>query len=227
MSRIVGEWSAAFDILPEERLRDVMTGIKTNFTASFLLREISSKRKEFMRNFVEAQMVTYENAGGGTSRGWFYWTLKMEGGAFAEWDFLRGIKEGWIPEFPNPRTSCESVFGTCRAIAKRTKDDSSVIEEFPDPSDTDRIGWPGPVIDDDYVMSHAESSSSSGDKSGGGDDYDPTKQDKKKNKRPHWFRFFAMLLFGYGVWHVYLKDQFGFGRRRPDYQPLHSTSLTI
>jgi hypothetical protein len=29
-------------------------------------------------------------------RGWFYWSLKMEGGAFIEWDFLRGVREGWF-----------------------------------------------------------------------------------------------------------------------------------
>ena len=56
-------------------------------TAAEFNRQISPDRKKFLKNFVEAQMVAYESSADhpGVSSGWFYWTLKMEGGAFAEW----------------------------------------------------------------------------------------------------------------------------------------------
>lgn len=42
-------------------------------------REITVERQNFIRNFVEAQMVTYEAKDvPGLSSGWFYWTFKME-----------------------------------------------------------------------------------------------------------------------------------------------------
>lgn len=47
-------------------------------TAPEFDRQISHERKLFLRNFVEAQMVTYEAVDQGVSSGWFYWTFKME-----------------------------------------------------------------------------------------------------------------------------------------------------
>ena len=41
-------------------------------------RVISPDRQDFLENFVKAQMVTFEAANVGVSRGWFYWTFKME-----------------------------------------------------------------------------------------------------------------------------------------------------
>jgi len=41
-------------------------------------REIPAARKQFLRSFVEAQMVAYEAASVGVSSGWFFWTFKTE-----------------------------------------------------------------------------------------------------------------------------------------------------
>lgn len=68
-----------------DKLDVVMAGIAENGTAAEFDRQIPPKRQAFLRNFVEAQMVSYEAKDEGVSKGWFYWTLKMEGGAFAEW----------------------------------------------------------------------------------------------------------------------------------------------
>jgi hypothetical protein len=159
ISRVIGEWSAAFDILPAEKLWTVMQGIRTNGQALEMERVIPKERQEFLKHFVQAQMVTYEAASKGVSRGWFYWTLKMEGGAFAEWDFLRGVKEGWIPTLPSPSKSSEDLYGTCRDIADRTTDDMSIIHEFPIAKDVlpENNNWQAVSIDDDYVVSHANS----------------------------------------------------------------------
>jgi glucan 1,3-beta-glucosidase len=75
---LIGEWSASFDTLVCDKLDVVMAGIATNGTAPELNREIEPERKAFLRNFVEAQMVTFEAADIGISKGWFYWTFKME-----------------------------------------------------------------------------------------------------------------------------------------------------
>jgi glucan 1,3-beta-glucosidase len=51
----------------------------------------------------------------------------MEGGAFIEWDFLRGVREGWFPKIKSPNVYSESVYGTCEEILDRTVDDRSII----------------------------------------------------------------------------------------------------
>lgn len=170
ISRLVGEWSAAYDTEPKYMMYEIVDEIikKKGDTANFQLpnnRTESKDRQWFLRHFVQAQMVAYESAsntgtesGAGVSRGWFYWTLKMEFGALAEWDFLRGYREGWIPTLPSPSESAESVYGTCREIAEKTKDIVSIVEEFPNP-DTHPGLWSGPAIDDDFVLSHASDSS--------------------------------------------------------------------
>ena len=79
ISRITGEWSAAFDILPTAMTPYLMDGIASDGKAPLLDRTLSKNRKHFMRNFVEAQMVNYEAAGsGGVSSGWLFWNFKME-----------------------------------------------------------------------------------------------------------------------------------------------------
>lgn len=157
ITRIIGEWSASFDTLVGDKLDTVMTGIAVNGTALEFDRQISPARKQFLRNFVEAQMVTYEAADLGISRGWFYWTLKMEGGAFAEWDFSRGLNEGWLPSIPSTDTPSSSLYGSCYDIIVRTEDNLSIIHEFPDPTSIDLTNWQGFKIDDDVVVSHGES----------------------------------------------------------------------
>ena len=157
ITRLFGEWSASYDTLVVSMLDVVMKGIAANGTAPFFDRQMSSKRKQFLTNFVQAQMVTYEAADLGISRGWFYWTFKTEGGAFAEWNFMRGIEEGWIPKIPNPNVSSVDLFGTCENIIFRTSDDMGIVHEFPDPKSLDPNNWQGVTIDDDVVVSHGNS----------------------------------------------------------------------
>ena len=154
-------------------------------------REISPQRQEFLKNFVEAQMVSFEAYGEGfkqgrkssdwMSAGWFFWNFKvtmfsyllflisskilqhllklssflfhpqMEGGEFAEWDFLRGIRDGWVPELPAPTTPSQDVFGNCHDILAQTKDDMSVMEEYPYYDEANANGYPP---NDDVILSH-------------------------------------------------------------------------
>jgi hypothetical protein len=232
ISRLVGEWSAAYDTLPASKLKDVMKGIAKTGEAPEFNRTLSKKRQDFLKQFVEAQMVAYESVSVGVSSGWFYWTLKMEGGAFAEWDFLRGVQEGWIPSLPGISESSESVYGTCLEIAEKTEDDDSLVHEFPD-HDTQGL-WFGPEIDDDYVLSHAGSLRDDGElvvtdddivetkdktkdeskkddeKKSGADDDTPSDQKKPdtptKSSQHSWFPIFFIAFACYAVWHVFFKE---------------------
>jgi glucan 1,3-beta-glucosidase len=51
----------------------------------------SVEYRQGMKKFVEAQMDSYENGAG-----WFFWNFKAENAS--HWDFLLGVKEGWIPK---------------------------------------------------------------------------------------------------------------------------------
>ena len=83
--------------------------------------------------------------------------FNQRGGAFAEWDFLRGQEEGWIPNIPIPTLSSTDLYGTCYDIIFRTNDDASIIHEFPDPKSLDPNNWQGFSIDDDVVVTHGKS----------------------------------------------------------------------
>lgn len=246
ISRIIGEWSAAFDTLVEFKLNDVMAGIQKTGEAPGFDRIVSKPRQDFLRDFVKAQMVAYEAKRERVSSGWFYWTLKTEGGAFAEWSFLvsersfphfcsnnssmsyssiipqisticflekRGIREGWIPNLPSPGISSEQKFGTCLSIAERVDDDMSIVHEFPDKT---AKTWPGPPIDDDYVLSHAESgsegtgskSSTSKKQSGGisSDDAYRNQSAMDSKERGGRFPLFLLIFFCGGAWYVFRKD---------------------
>ena len=96
-------------------------------------------------------MVAWE--GGGV--GWFYWNFKMEGGAFAEWDFLRGVREGWIPTL-EPSVRAEDAFGTCESIIFKTDDSMDIVDTFPDPTKL-APDWQSVEADDDVVVSHGQS----------------------------------------------------------------------
>lgn len=156
VSRMVGEWSASFDILPGQMVYEIMKGISIDGYAPHFNRTLTKKRQEFLRHFVEAQIVTYEAADVGVSNAWFYWTAKMEGGAFAEWDYLRGIREGWVPHLALPEESSESIYGSCYDILLDTSDDEDILEIFPDPKDAPNDTHPV-YIDDDVVLSHGMS----------------------------------------------------------------------
>jgi len=156
VQRMVGEWSAAYDTLPMAMLKQIMDGIAVGYIAPHLDRQMSPERKQFLKHFVQAQMVAYEAASTGTTGAWFYWTLKMEGGAFAEWDYLRGLEEKWIPALPPKNVTSESLYGTCYDIIFKTDDSMAVVDEFPDPESLPANDWKMP-IDDDVVVTHGES----------------------------------------------------------------------
>lgn len=59
--------------------------------------QFSSGYKQFLRQFAEIQMDAYESA-----HGWFFWTLKTE--SAPQWNFLMGLREGWIPNPVSNRT---------------------------------------------------------------------------------------------------------------------------
>lgn len=155
--RMVGEWSAALDILPVDKLYQIMDSITVTGVAADWDRQFSKERKDLLLRFVQAQMVTYEAADKGISQGWFYWTLKMEGGAFAEWDFLRGIKEGWIPRVPPTTVASTELFGTCYDLLWRTDDNMTAIEEFPANPYEATDHWMGVPVDDDVILTHGDS----------------------------------------------------------------------
>ncbi|KAL7579762.1 hypothetical protein ACA910_021900 [Epithemia clementina (nom. ined.)] len=156
--RMIGEWSVAADILPADMLTAMMQTVARTGTVLHLNRQLSLERQDFLRNFAQAQMVIYEMQDQqGIGGAWFYWNVKMEGGAFAEWDFLRGIREGWIPRIPAPTVSSQSLHGSCYEIMARTADNASVIHPFPAPEDIMPGQWKGPDLDDDVVVSHGDS----------------------------------------------------------------------
>ena len=128
-----------------------MESIRYTGLAPEMDRQLKPARKAFLRNFVEAQIVNYEPD---ISSGWFFWNFKMEGGYCAEWDFLRGQKEGWFPKLLEPDVNAIDVYGSCYEIMLRTDDDRSILEEYPPtPWDLDTI--PNP-INDDVVLSTGE-----------------------------------------------------------------------
>jgi glucan 1,3-beta-glucosidase len=158
VQRIVGEWSAAYDTLPVAKLLEMMQGIAATGIVPEYDRTFTAEEINFLRHFVMAQIVAYESIETGTSAGWFYWTAKMEGGAFAEWDFIRGVQEGWIPSIATSNVSSEAIYGTCYDILFDTPDDTvDVIHTFPDPATLPANNWQGVLIDDDVVVSHGES----------------------------------------------------------------------
>lgn len=155
MRRMIGEWSVAFDTLVCAKLDDVMASYKGGGEVLGYSRTIEKDRKDFLRNFAEAQMVAWESRGTGVSVGWFYWNFKMEGGAFAEWDYLRGVREGWIPVLGENQPA-EDVFGSCESIIFRTDDEGLFVHEFPDPTEI-APDWQAVDADDDVVVTHGDS----------------------------------------------------------------------
>lgn len=131
VQRIVAEWSGAFDAMPGEVLKPIMKGIYEYGKAPLLNRTISNERKSFLKKFIEAQIVAYEVADVGVAHGWFYWNFKMEGGAYIEWDFLRGVREGWFPEIAPPNVPSQTLYGTADEILARTNETKKIIHMYP------------------------------------------------------------------------------------------------
>lgn len=155
--RIFGEWSAAYNILTNTKLDDIMNSIAMNGTAIEYDRILSHEEKQFLLSYVQAQMVVLESQQVGVSSGWFFWTMKVEGNAFAEWNFLLGIEQGWIPIIPPPDISSESLYGSCYDILLRIprNDTVGLRDNYPDPKKVKT--WSGVIIDDDVVVTHGES----------------------------------------------------------------------
>jgi glucan 1,3-beta-glucosidase len=61
-----------------------LTGDASTFSAEY---------KAFLRQYWEAQVITYEKAGG-----WIQWTWKAE--IADEWSYKAGLANGWIPQQP-------------------------------------------------------------------------------------------------------------------------------
>lgn len=57
----------------------------------------SNDYKTFLRQYWEAQVMTYERYG----EGWLMWTWKAENSD--EWSYKAGLEHGWIPKNPTER----------------------------------------------------------------------------------------------------------------------------
>lgn len=64
-----------------------LTGSASTFSSSY---------KTFLRQYWEAQTITYEKA-----QGWIQWTWKAENAD--EWTYQAGLANGWIPQNPTNR----------------------------------------------------------------------------------------------------------------------------
>ncbi|KAJ7361425.1 glycoside hydrolase family 5 protein [Mycena albidolilacea] len=64
-----------------------LTGKASSFSSSY---------KTFLRQFWEAQVISYEKG-----QGWIQWTWKAE--AADEWSYQAGLANGWIPKDPTSR----------------------------------------------------------------------------------------------------------------------------
>mmetsp|Transcript_42490 Transcript_42490/g.54638 ORF Transcript_42490/g.54638 Transcript_42490/m.54638 type:complete len:192 (+) Transcript_42490:154-729(+) len=62
--------------------------------------------------------------------GWFFWNFKMETNVYEEWDFLYGLKMGWMPHFKHDMTATE-MFGSCQHILDNTENNHDLIDPFP------------------------------------------------------------------------------------------------
>ncbi|CAB9500876.1 Probable glucan 1,3-beta-glucosidase A [Seminavis robusta] len=220
MKRMFGEWSVSYDTLVVLKLYNVTAGIAKTGIAPYFDRQIPPARQDFLRNFAKAQMIAYEAAEVGTSAGWFYWTFKMEGGVFAEWDFLRGIREGWLPKVPPVNVSSEEFFDTtCHNLIFRTDDSMKIVKEYPDPDNLPENTWFGDEIDDDVVVSHGDSLlkgwKGSSSKNGAGLSFDSA-----HGIRNNIFLCAAIMFFGYAVWRVCFKGR----RQRKGYTELEQTN---
>ncbi|KAJ1930077.1 hypothetical protein IWQ60_000620 [Tieghemiomyces parasiticus] len=61
------------------------------------VRYYTPEYRHFLRQFTETQMDAYE-----AGAGWIFWNFKTE--MAPEWDYMLGVKEGWIPKNPGRRT---------------------------------------------------------------------------------------------------------------------------
>ena len=156
LGRIIGEWTASYDMDVATMITVVFDETRETGVAPRFDREISPGEMKMLRNYIEAQMVVYEGKVTGETNGWFYWNFKVQGGVFAEWDLLRGVDEGWFPKV-DASIPARERFGDCEDIILRTKDDLSVIHEYPNPKDLPSELIEDRHFDDDIVSTHGHS----------------------------------------------------------------------
>jgi len=103
------------------------------------------ERQAFLKQYVLAQMLTYEaspddsapyfkgsSSAGLDFHGWFFWNFKMEADVYAEWNYLRGLREGWIPMLQRDLTIEEQFGLTCQDVEKDTSPcTDNVVDPFP------------------------------------------------------------------------------------------------
>jgi glucan 1,3-beta-glucosidase len=82
--------------------------------------ELSADYKQFLSKFASAQMDSFEAA-----NGWFFWNFRTEDGHAPEWDYLLGLREGWMPKDAGARQPfCTSME---RSVAQAKSSASSKI----------------------------------------------------------------------------------------------------
>jgi len=101
---IVGEWTPAYTDCAKYLLG---RGIGSRYDGSYAgstrvgsctgltgkASSFSSSYKTFLRQFWEAQVISYEKG-----QGWIQWTWKAENAD--EWSYQAGLANGWIPKDP-------------------------------------------------------------------------------------------------------------------------------
>ena len=101
---VVGEWTpAANDCARNLNGRGVGSRFEGTFPGSTRVgsctgltgkaSSFSSSYKTFLRQYWEAQVMTYEKG-----QGWIQWTWKAE--SADEWSYQAGLANGWIPQNP-------------------------------------------------------------------------------------------------------------------------------
>ena len=135
LKRFVGEWTAAYDQTPSPELQRHFQHHP---------RALTPERCTFLHQYVLAQMMTYEaseeenlcylppKSVAGDFHGWFFWNFRMELDVYREWDYLRGVKEGWIPKLERGRTVEAQTGLTCTTLeAEALQCTTEVVAPFP------------------------------------------------------------------------------------------------
>lgn len=108
---VVGEWSTASTDCATylngrgvgARYDGTYPGDSTNIGScsglSGAASSFSSSYKQFLRQYYEAQISSYESAG----QGWIFWTWKTQAGTGEEWSYFVLLQEGVFPWDPTDR----------------------------------------------------------------------------------------------------------------------------
>mmetsp|Transcript_6158 Transcript_6158/g.7880 ORF Transcript_6158/g.7880 Transcript_6158/m.7880 type:complete len:462 (+) Transcript_6158:387-1772(+) len=140
LGRFVGEWTAAFDRTPSPELEKAYENDQLKYVSP----ELTPERKKFLRQYVMAQIATYEATPDDSIpyqhgaeefldfHGWFFWNFKMEADVYREWDYLRGVREGWIPILEHGLSIFDQFGFTCQDLEHDAIDcTDNVVDPFP------------------------------------------------------------------------------------------------